>query len=886
MIGAELEYGNYTPVMIQGNKEIVTRFVGDDPENVANLQGIVMTLTGTTGAGATVGTLTAVTNSGGLFKFNGLRPGTYTIGEQGTQDLNNDGIDDVANQGLVIDLNTETVTVESGEVVDFSALEDDDLNPLTPPVPIHVWQNYIETSIHGRKFHDLDGDGIANDLVDHDNDPSTPDRQAILEGVAFQLYRYLGTATQVNPTNPLETLTTFNWEFIRTEFSDVHGDFWFTGLKPGLYTVRENLTIPGPMGEDYSDYVQSTLQTQGSPIAGSTPENPFGDNPGEWESNMISLQNVMTPLVNVNLNYANGGQLTYTPEAISALPTPPALLPAIVPKWVGMEVQWADGQYDLPMDLDDNGNIEPSEKDAANIATALKAGYTLSAQNTAAPDTNDLSELDARPLLWGNYLPVDVEGDKYHDLNGNGELDAGETGFANVIFVLYNQAGTAPILTSVPTTTGPGTMTMMVPVTATTDANGHFIFSGVAPGSYTVLEANGMNGEPVQDTNGDNIDDVAFQDLVLVNNVPVGFTVTSGMGFDFSAPVDDMNPNTVDEPTRIWFNYVEGSIHGRKFHDIDGDGVNNDFDVVTTTAILQNAPLGNLPTDTSVIVDDSSVFPTTYPYEITIGDEVLTVLNNNVATNTLTVAPRGVPMTHIIGAIVTGPTTNPATLIPAVLADVKFDLYKFVGSTKFEPPTFTPAYTRYKWTLVDMEISDVHGDFWFTDLEPGTYVVRENQASLAQMGLEQSTLQPQGNPSYFLDTAPPSMMVPTDDPTNPGIGEDPLDPATGAIVVESTQEYVWQVDAHIMPMDSMLVEDEDEMGNPITVLVRKVDPNINNPDHPNYDPAFNPSIHGQADGNIDDFEQAWAAARQGAQDSCLGGRRSRIRQLHASRDRG
>ena len=297
---------------------------------------------------------------------------------------------------------------------------------------------------------------------------------------------------------------------------------------------------------------------------------------------------------------------------------------------------------------------------------------------------------------------------------------------------------------------------------------------------------------PIQDTNGDNIDDI-LQGLVLVNNVPVPITLTSGVNFNFSDPIDhDDLAGTPDQPTRQWFNYVEGSIHGRKYHDKDGDGINNDVDVVTTTAVLQNAPLGNLPTDTSVILDDSSVFPTTYPYEITIGDEVMTVLDNNVATNTLTVAPRGVPMTHLIGSIVTGQTTNPATTIPAVIQDVKFDLYKFVGSTRLEPPTFTPGFTRYEWTLVDMELSDVHGDFWFVGLEPGTYVVRENQESLEAMGLEQSTTQAQGNPSYFLNAMPPSMMVPTDDPTNPGIGENPLDPATGAIVVASTEEYVWE----------------------------------------------------------------------------------------------
>ena len=62
-----------------------------------------------------------------------------------------------------------------------------------------------------------------------------------------------------------------------------------------------------------------------------------------------------------------------------------------------------------------------------------------------------------------------LNGEVYDDLNGNGTLDGGEPGLAGWTINLLNGSSS-------------------VVATTTTDANGDYSFTGVAPGSYTVAE--------------------------------------------------------------------------------------------------------------------------------------------------------------------------------------------------------------------------------------------------------------------------------------------------------------------------------------------------------------------------------------------------------------
>lgn len=74
---------------------------------------------------------------------------------------------------------------------------------------------------------------------------------------------------------------------------------------------------------------------------------------------------------------------------------------------------------------------------------------------------------------FGEAQPVCISGRVFNDVNGNGDCNTGETGVNGVTVTLYNSSGTQVAST---TTTGTGT------------SAGSFSFTGLAPGTYTVIE--------------------------------------------------------------------------------------------------------------------------------------------------------------------------------------------------------------------------------------------------------------------------------------------------------------------------------------------------------------------------------------------------------------
>ena len=75
-----------------------------------------------------------------------------------------------------------------------------------------IFGNYITGSIHGFKFLDLNADGKY--------DPSAMGKERPFEWGAFELIDMSGKSLGI-------------------QFTDENGEFWFTDLKPGKYTVRE-----------------------------------------------------------------------------------------------------------------------------------------------------------------------------------------------------------------------------------------------------------------------------------------------------------------------------------------------------------------------------------------------------------------------------------------------------------------------------------------------------------------------------------------------------------------------------------------------------------------------------------------------------------------------
>ena len=75
----------------------------------------------------------------------------------------------------------------------------------------------------------------------------------------------------------------------------------------------------------------------------------------------------------------------------------------------------------------------------------------------------------SRGSNFGNFQLVDVSGNVYNDLNGNGNLDPGEPGLQGWTVNLFNSSGN------------------MV-ATTTSDANGNYEFDNLFPGTFTISE--------------------------------------------------------------------------------------------------------------------------------------------------------------------------------------------------------------------------------------------------------------------------------------------------------------------------------------------------------------------------------------------------------------
>ncbi|MCA9217170.1 MAG: hypothetical protein KDB27_29075, partial [Planctomycetales bacterium] len=149
----------------------------------------------------------------GEFWFERLHPGWYTVREV---------VDHLPKEIQPSDVNEITLFVGSGEELvwgDGAAhLGEHALQHEVNVGDRLTFGNWVYGSIHGLKFEDMNADGIF-DREDGDSGWG---------GFGFDLYR--GDFTGAIPTPDA---------YVRTEYSDHGGLFWFTHLRPGYYTIVE-----------------------------------------------------------------------------------------------------------------------------------------------------------------------------------------------------------------------------------------------------------------------------------------------------------------------------------------------------------------------------------------------------------------------------------------------------------------------------------------------------------------------------------------------------------------------------------------------------------------------------------------------------------------------
>ena len=325
-----------------------------------------------------------LTAGNGNFDIAGLAPGTYTISEVQQSGWT---------QTQPVAPYTYTVTVTAGQTsggYDFG--------------------NFQNISISGETFNDLNGDGKQ--------EPGEPG----LTGWTVDLYDA-------------------NNNLVATTVTDVNGDYSFTNIGPGTYTVQEELR---------------TGWIQTAPAS-----------PGTYAITATSGQD------STGLLFGNYQLVTYSGTVYNDLNGSGVIAPGD-PGLPGWTVELLDSQ----------GNILATTTSAfdgsyafANLTYGVytieevtpSGWYQTEPQNPFVYTVTATSGASQSGLNFGNFQAVNVTGEVYNDLNGNGNLDPGEPGLLGWTVLLLDPAGNTAAST-------------------TSDANGDYEFDNLFPGTFTVAE--------------------------------------------------------------------------------------------------------------------------------------------------------------------------------------------------------------------------------------------------------------------------------------------------------------------------------------------------------------------------------------------------------------
>lgn len=227
------------------------------------------------------------------------------------------------------------------------------------------------------------------------------------------------------------------WTETGTAFTGEDGSYTFSGLMPGTYRVTEILVngwkqTYGPQPVEVTGGSDVTGHNFGNVRLGSIIATKWHDqnNNGAWDEGEQPLSNWSFHISGTTVNGEAVDEWVQTGPAGE-----PGSLGGLLP-----------GQY----------RVEEESRDWWLPTTATVQEISLTEGNTAT-------------AAFGNREYGNLEGYKYHDRNGNGQLDEGEPPVQGVTVTLTGPNG--------------GNVTM------TTDSVGRYEFRELSPGSYIVSEA-------------------------------------------------------------------------------------------------------------------------------------------------------------------------------------------------------------------------------------------------------------------------------------------------------------------------------------------------------------------------------------------------------------
>lgn len=486
----------------------------------AQLSGVIVNLVNDLG----VVVATTVTNSQGDYVFDDVPPGDYTIDIDATSLPAG-----LTNTAGALGLDPRPVTIAAGSVltnVDFGYVA---------PVNTGVIGNYI--------WADADGDGVQDA------------GEVGIAGVVVELYDSAGVL--------VDTVT-----------SAADGSYLFTNV---------------PLGEDFT--VQ--LSSLDPALLGYAPTS-GAQSQGDYVSAPISLTNTISAATDIDFGF-NSALLNTISDAIWVDSNGDGIRDADELGIAGVQVAlYADGDNNgIPDDV--NGDGQPdvlatvvSDSNGEFSFEGLASGTYLLGINDLNGDLNgmDPTTSESATLLsdqvtvgggvtdtqtsFGFNNGGSLSGTVYSDANNDSDLSAGESGLGGVAVTLLQD------------TDGNGSYETTVAV-AYTDADGNYVFEGLAPGDYQVV-VDAPTGTQTEDP-----------DASADNTTNVSLEVGDGAaGLDFG-----------------YFNPALNDISGTIFVDSDKDGVEDvgEAGLEAVTLSLFSAPVdvidGTLDLNGDGVVDAS-----------------------------------------------------------------------------------------------------------------------------------------------------------------------------------------------------------------------------------------------------------------------------------------
>ncbi|MYM26026.1 hypothetical protein GTP46_25690 [Duganella sp. FT135W] len=297
-----------------------------------------------------------------------------------------------------------------------------------------------------------------------------------------------------------------------TATTDASGNYSFTNLKPGTYSVQfDKTSLPanyvfttadvGTNDAKDSDANVTSGKTASVTLASGAVNN-------DLDAGIVVVQAKLGDTVWEDKN-ANGVQ----DAGESGIAGVTVQLKNAAGTVVQTTTTGADGKYSFTADP---GNY--------TVSVTAPSGYLFTGKDVGSDDTVDsdfgstgqsnsvvLASGDNNTTVDAGLYKLASVGDRvWLDANNNGTQDSGESGVSGVKVKLLDAAGN------------------QVGATATTDASGNYLFSNLKPGAYTVVFDKSSLPEGVAFTTANAGSNVAVDSDVSATGVSKTFTLTSG----------------------------------------------------------------------------------------------------------------------------------------------------------------------------------------------------------------------------------------------------------------------------------------------------------------------------------------------------------------------